>query len=129
MIKSRKKATHKCPRIEGGLTYPSNFQGPVYERNSTCSNGQLNSGSLHKQTRKNSLSGDVRSPVEDHDMVSSLSHNIKNQTHSRVPECDGRPPVQVEPSAVNRMVTTSTGVQTDLPKVVHSSCRPICYSS
>ena len=24
------------------------------------------------------------------------------------------------------MVTASTGVQTDLPKVVHSSCRPVC---
>ena len=50
--------------------------------NSTSCNGQLNSGSLHKQTRKNSLSRDVRSPVEDHDMVSSLSHNINSQTHS-----------------------------------------------
>ena len=62
-------------------------------------------------------------------MVSSLSHNIKSQTHSRVSEYDGRPPVQIEPSAVNRMVTASAGVQTDLPKVVHSSCRSICHSS
>ena len=37
----------------------------------------------------NSLSRDVCSPVEDHDMVPSLSHNIKSQTHSRVFECDG----------------------------------------
>ena len=44
-------------------------------------------------------------------------------------ECDGQPSVQVEPSAVNRMVTASAGVQTDLPKVVHTSCRPICHSS
>ena len=27
------------------------------------------------------------------------------------------------------MVTASTGVQTDLPQVVHSSCRPVCHSS
>ena len=92
-------------------------------------NGQLNSGSLHKQTRRNSLSRDVCSPVENHDLVPSLSHNIESQTHSRVPECDGRPPVQVEPSAVNRMGTASAGVQTDLPKVVHTSCRSICHSS
>ena len=59
----------------------------------------------------------------------SLSHNIESQTHSRVSECDGRPSVQVEPSAVNRMVTASAGVQTDLSKVVHSSCRSICHSS
>ena len=105
------------------------FRGPVPEPNSASCNGQLNSGSLHKQTRRNSLSRDVRSPVEDHDTVPSLSHNIKSQTHSRVSECDGRPPVQVEPSAVNRMVTASAGVQTDLSKVVHSSCRSICHSS
>ena len=35
----------------------------------------------------------------------------------------------VKPSAVNRIVTASAGVQTDLPKVVHSSCRSICHSS
>ena len=50
------------------------------------------------------------------------------QTHSRVSECDGRPTVQVEPSAVNRMVSAPTGVQTDLPEVVHTSCRLICHS-
>ena len=68
------------------------------------------------------------SPVEDYDLVPSLSHNIESQLHSRVPECDGRPSIQVKPSAVNRMVTTSAGVQTDLPKVVHTSCRLICHS-
>ena len=71
----------------------------------------------------------MRSPMEDHDMVPSLSHNIKSQTHSRVSECDGRPSIQVEPSTVIRMVTASAGVQTDLSKVVHSSCRSICHSS
>ena len=92
-------------------------------------NGQHNHSGLHKQTRRNSLSRDVRSPVENHDLVPSLPDNLKSQTHSRVSECDGRPSLQVEPSAVNRMVTASTGVQTDLSKVVHPSCRSICHSS
>ena len=74
------------------------------------------------------LSRDVCSPVEDHDLVPSLPHNIKSQAHSRVPECDGRPTVQVQPSAVNRMVSAPAGVQTDLPEVVHTSCRLICHS-
>ena len=129
VVRSGKKATHKRPRIEGGLTGPSRLQGPVPEPNSASCDRQLNSGSLHQQTRRNSLSRDVCSPVEDYDLVPSLSHNIESQTHSRVPECDGRPPVQVKPSAVNRMVTASAGVQTDLPKVVHTSCRLICHSS
>ena len=92
-------------------------------------NFNLDCGSLHKQTRGNSLSRDVRSPLEDHDLVPPLSHNVKGQTHSRVSECDGRPPIQVQPSSVGRMVTASTGVQTDLPEVVHSSCEPVCHSS
>ena len=82
-------------------------------------NGQLNSSGLHKQTRRNSLSRDVRSPVEDNDLVPSLPDNLESQTHSTVFECDGQPSVQVEPCAVNIMVTVSTGVQTDLSKVVH----------
>ena len=63
------------------------------------------------------------SPVEDHDLVPSLPDNLKNQTHYRVSECDGRPSVQVEASPINRMVTASAGVQTDLSQMVHSSCR------
>ena len=129
VVRPGNKATHKRPRVEGGLTGPSKFQGPVPGPNSSSCNGQLDSGSLHKETRRNSLSRDVHSPVEDHDLVPPLSHNFKGQTHSRVSECDGRPPIQVQPSAVNRMVTASTGVQTDLPKVVHSSCGPVCHSS
>ena len=109
VVRLGKKATHKRPRVEGGLTSPSKFQRPVPGPNSSSCNGQLNSGSLHKQTRRSSLSRDVRSPVEDHDLVSPLSHNLKGQTHSSVSECDGRP-IQVQPSAVNRMVTASTGV-------------------
>ena len=125
VVRSGKKATHKRPRIEGGLPGPARLQGPVPEPNIASRYGQLNSGSLHQQTRRNSLSRDVCSPVEDYDLVPSLSHNIESQAHSRVPECDGRPSVQVQPSAVNRMVSASAGVQTDLPKVVHTSCRLI----
>ena len=126
MVRLGKKATHKRSRFEGGLPGPSKLQGPVSEPNSASCHGQL---IIHKQTRLNSLSRDVCSPVEDHDLVPSLSHNIESQTHSRVSECDGRPYVQVEPSTVNRMVSASAGVQSDLPKVVHTSCRPICHSS
>ena len=84
VVRPGKKATHKRPRIEGGLPGPSKLQGPVPEPNSASCNGQLNSGSLHKQTRRNSLSRDVCSPVEDHDLVPSLSHNIEAR---HIPVC------------------------------------------
>ena len=129
VVRQGKKATHKCSRTEGGFSGSAKFQGPVPKPNSVGCYGQLNSSSLHKQTRKNPLCGDVRSPVEDHDVVPSLPDNIKSQTHSRMSECYGRPSVQVNPSPANRMVTASTGVQTDLSQVVHPSCRSICHSS
>ena len=128
VVRAGKKATHKCPGIEGGLPGPSRLQGPVPESNSVSCDGQLNSGSLYQQARGNSLSRDVRSPVENHDLVASLPYNIESQAHSRVSECDGRPPIQVQPSAVNRMVPAPSGLQANLPKVVHPSCRLIRYS-
>ena len=82
------KCSHKCSTVEGGLSGPSELQGPVSEPNSVGCNGQLNSDSLHKQTRRNSFGRDVCFPVEDHDMVPSLPDNIESQTHPRVPECD-----------------------------------------
>ena len=75
---------------------------------------------------KNPLSGDVRFPVENLGLVPSLPDNLKSHAYSRVPECDGLCTVPVEPSPMNRMVTASAGVQTDLSKVVHSSCRSMC---
>ena len=53
VVRRGKKATHKCSRVEGGLPSPSKLQGPVSEPNSASCNGQVNSGSLHKQTRRN----------------------------------------------------------------------------
>ena len=111
------------------LSGPETLQRPASGPNSASCDGQLNCGSLHKQTRRNTLIRDVRTPVKNHDLAPSLSHNIESQTHSRVPECDDRPAVQVKLGAVDRMVTASTGVQTDLPKVVHSPHGPICHSS
>ena len=66
----------------------SEVQGPVSKPKSVGYYGQLNSSSLHKQTRRSPLSGDVCSPVENQDLVPSLPDNAKSQTHSRVSEHD-----------------------------------------
>ena len=121
VVRPGKKATQKRSRNEGGLPGPSKLQGPVPEPNGASCNGQLNSGSLHKQTRRNSLSRDVRSPVEDHDMVPSLSHNIKSQTLSRVSERDGRPSIQVEPSTVNRLSSNGSIVERGFRNAINLS--------
>ena len=128
MVSPGKRASHKRPRIKCCLFGPETLQRPVSGPNRASCDGQLNCGGLHKQTRGNTLSGDVCTPVENHDLVPSFSHHIESQTHSRVSECDGRPTFQVESGTVDRMVTTS-GVQSDLPKVVHSPRGPIHHLS
>ena len=127
VVRSGKKATHICPRIEGGLPGPSRLQGPVPESNSVSCDGQLNSGSLHQQ-QGGTHSAEMCALLWK--IMTWVHHylNIESQARSRVPECDGRPTVQVQPSAVNRMVSAPTGVQSDLPEVVHTSCRLICHS-
>ena len=67
--------------------------------------------------------------MENHDLVPLLQNNPTGQAHSRVPKCDGLCTVQVELDPINRVVTSSAGLQTNLSKVVHSSCRPFCHSS
>ena len=46
-------------------------------------NGQLNSSSLHQQTRKNPLGRDVCSPVEDHDLCHRYQITLKPDTFTR----------------------------------------------
>ena len=80
------------------------------------------SSSLHKQTRRNPHNRDVCSSVKNHDLVPSLPDNSSSlPDNSRLPECDGRPSVQVQPGPITTMVTASAGVQTNLSKVVHPS--------
>ena len=43
-----KKATHKCSRVEGGISGPETVQGPVPKPNSVGCYRQLNSSSHHK---------------------------------------------------------------------------------
>ena len=53
VVRHWKKATHKCSRVEGGFSGPEKVQGPVPKPNSVGCYRQLNSSSLHKQTRRN----------------------------------------------------------------------------
>ena len=124
-----KKATHKCVRAEGSVLGSETIQGPVPKSDCVYRHTQLNSGSLHKQTRRNPLGRDVCFSAEKHNLLPSLHNNTMSQTHSSMPKCDGRLLVQISSEPIKRMVPTPSGVQADVSKVVHSSYRPICHSS
>ena len=129
VVRQGKKATHNVLELKAVSLALQSFKDQCQNQTVLVAMDNSSVVAYINKKRRNPLGGDVRSPVEDHDLVPSLPDNLKSQTHSRVSECDGRPSVQVEPSAVNRMITASTGVQTDFSQVVHSSCRSICHSS
>ena len=60
--------------------------------------------------------------------IMTWCHHYHITLKARLSECDGRPAIQVQPSAVNRMVSAPTGLQANLPEVVHPSCRLIRHS-
>ena len=100
-----KRASYKCPRIESCLSGPGTLQRPVPAPNSARCDRQLNCDSLHKQ-----IAG-----THSAEMCALLWRIMTWCHHSHItlkarhiPGCDGRPTFQVEPGAVNRMVTTST---------------------
>ena len=77
-------ATHKCTRTEDSLIGPETVQGSVPKSDCVDSHKQLNSGSLYIQTGSNPRSTDVCSPVEIHELVSSLQNRTACQANSRV---------------------------------------------
>ena len=88
VVRHGKKATHKCSRAEGSFSGPLKVQGPVSKPNSVGCYRQLNSSSLHKQIRRNPLGGDVRSPVEDQDLMLSSCYHYQITLKARhIPGC------------------------------------------
>ena len=113
LVRSGKKATHICPRIEGGLPGPSRLQGPVPESNSVSCDGQLNSGSLHQQQ------GGTHSAE-----MCALLWKIMTWGHHYLITLKARHVL----GCLNVMADLLSRSNQDLPDVVHTSCRLICHS-
>ena len=122
VVRQGKKATHKCSRVEGGSLVLQRFndQHVGYY-------GQLNSSSLHKQTRRNPLGGMWALLWK----IMTWWHHYQITLKARhIPGClNVMADLLSRSNQVNRMVAASAGVQTDLSKMVHSSCTSICHSS
>ena len=129
VVRSRKSIAHKPVRTKSSVLGPKTLQASVPKSNSPGCHRQLNGSSLHQQTGRDSLSGNVRPSVENHELVSSIQNITPCQTHSRVPKCDRGFPVQINSNSVNGVITTSSSVQTNLQKVVYSSGGSVCHSS
>ena len=124
VVRQGKKATHKRSRVEGGLSSPSKFQ--IQCQNQTVLVATDNStvvAYINKQGGTHSAEMCVLLWK-----IMTWCHHYEITLKARqIPGCLN---VMADLlSRSNRMVTTSAGVPSDLPKVVHASCRPIWHSS
>ena len=129
VVRSRKIIAHKRFRTKGSVLGPKTLQASMPKSDSPGCHGQLNGSNLHQQTGQDSLSRDGCPSMENHELVSSIQNISTCQTHSRVPKCDRGLPVLINSNSVNGVVTSPSGVQKNLHKVVYISGGSVCHSA
>ena len=127
VVSPGKRASHKRPRVKSCLSGPETLQRPVSGPNRASCNGQLNCGGLHKQ-QGGTHSAEMCALLWKIMTWCHHSHITLKARH--IPGClNVMAELLSRSNTVDRMVSTSTGVQTDLPKVVHSPRGPIRHLS
>lgn len=129
VVPSRSKETHKCSGDEGCMVSPPTFQTPVDQQDSSVINRQFNSGLIHKQTGRHKVSRPLCSHLENINLDQEKQYNSVSQTHSRLPECNGRSPVQVTQSPQHRMVSESSDIQGNNLEAGDTKHRHVCNLS
>ena len=129
VVRSGKISTHRHFGIKNIVLGPKTLQVPMSKSNSPSYHRKLDSSSLHQQTGRDSLSRNVRPPVENHELVSLIQNVTPCQTPSRVSQCDRRFTVQIDSNSINKVVTAPSSVQKDLQHIVHAAGGPVCHMS
>ena len=81
VVRSRKIITHKRFRTKSCVLNPKTLQVSMSKSNSPGCHGQLNSSNLHQQTGQDSLSGNVRPNIKNHELVSLIQNITPCETH------------------------------------------------
>ena len=126
VVYKRSKETHKCFGDEGCLVSPPTFSKAVERQSCPVINRQLNCGLIHKQTGRHKICRSLCPDLENSNMDKEKQHNSVSQTHSRLPECNGRSPVLISQSSKHRMVSKSPDFQETDRETGDSKHRYVC---
>ena len=96
-------------------------------KNSSGSNRQYYSSSLHKQGRRNEVGPTVCPTVENLDLVFPATSDSQSSTHSRPFKRDSRQAVQAGSDHPDRVVPPSGSFSTDMQPMAPAPNRPICH--
>ena len=94
LVSARKQAAYKLSGTESSLPSLKRVPRSLYRQDSSCSNRQYNSGSLHKQGGRHEVGPAVCIAVENLDLVFPQTSNAKSPTHPRPSKCDSGQTIQ-----------------------------------
>ena len=103
LVGAGKQAAHKLSGTQSSFSRLERVPGSLYRQNSSCSNRQYYSGSLHKQGRRHEVGPAVCPTLENLDLVFPATSNAKSPTHPRASKCDSRQTIQAGSDHPNRM--------------------------
>ena len=127
LVGAGKQATHKLSGTQSSVSSPQGVPKPLCRQNSSSSNRQYYSGSLHKQGRRHEVWPTVCPTVENLDLVFPATSDSKSLTHPRPFKCDSRQTIQAGSDHPNRLVPPSGSFSTDMQPMAPTSNRSICH--
>ena len=127
LVDTGKQAAHKSSRTKSSFPSFERVPRSLCRKNSSSSNRQYYSSSLHKQGRRNEVGPTVCPTVENLDLVLPATSNSQSSTHSRPLKCDSRQTVQAGSNHPDRVVPPSGSLPPDMHPVAPASNRPVCH--
>ena len=127
LVSARKQAAYKLSGTESSLPSLKRVPRSLYRQDSSCSNRQYNSGSLHKQGGRHEVGPAVCIAVENLDLVFPQTSNAKGPTHPRPSKCDSGQTIQAGSDHPDGVVPPPRNFSKNMQQVAPASNRPVCH--
>ena len=127
LVGAGKQAAHKLSGTQSGFSSLKRVPKSLCRQDSSSSNRQYYSGSLHKQGRRHEVGPSMCPTVENLDLVFPATSDSKSPTHPRPFKCDSRQAIQAGSDHPNRVVPPSGSFSTDMQPMAPASNRSICH--
>ena len=127
MVSSGKQVAHKLSGTKSSLPCSKRVPKSLRRQNSSGSNRQYYSGSLHKQGRRHEVGPALCPTVENLDLVLPTSSDSKSPTHSRPSERNSGQSIQTRADHPDGMVPPSRNFSQDLQPMAPTSDRSVCH--
>ena len=127
LVRPRKSFAHKLSGVEGGAPGSQTIRAVVSKRDCFDCLGQHHSGLLYQQGGRYEIRLTLCSPLEAPVVVQPQTNYLTGLTHSGSSQCDCRQTVSAPPGDSDRVVSASSGVQSDLQQMALASDRLVCH--